>query len=451
ETIVDLAIGKFELQNASLSFGDRKTQLNVTGENLRAQLGYNPLHPEYTGELSMSPINLQTAGQAPLKVDMKLPVKLEKDKVTLTNAEFHTPESKVIVSGYMDHLVAPRMNARINAMISIEEAPRMANLSLPLDLTHGPKTLNADVIAAVDEQNRIQIQNAKINLGASNIEASGTPNAVQFTASVALGEIGRLFRVEARPEGTAHIGGNATLGPNNDYKITANVDARNVGLRQGSTHITGVSLDSSVTADPHRIELGGLRLAALGGSFAGSGGIEDMARFHVSGNLRNFDIAQLSRVLMGQPLGYDGVISGPVAAQGNLKDSAGLVAKAALAIAPGRRGVPVSGKLNVDYNARADTVTLGRSYLTLPSTRVDLSGGLRTGREQGNIQVHLVSRNLDDFKPVAGAIPVKLIGGTATVDATVSGKLSDPHIGAQASVTRFMVEDRQFTNFTAAL
>src|SRR6185369_1026764 len=86
ETIVDLAIGKFELQNASLSFGDRKTQLNVTGENLRAQLGYNPLHPEYTGELSMSPINLQTAGQAPLKVDMKLPVKLEKDKVTLTNA-----------------------------------------------------------------------------------------------------------------------------------------------------------------------------------------------------------------------------------------------------------------------------------------------------------------------------------------------------------------------------
>ena len=382
---------------------------------------------------------------------MKIPVKLEKDRVTLTNAEFRTPESKVIVSGYMEHLVAPRMNARVNASIALEEAKRVANLSLPLDLTHGPRMLNADVIAAVDDRNRISIQNAKVNLGESNIEASGTPNQVQFNASLALGEIGRLLRVEARPEGTARIGGNATLGPNNDYRVVANVDARNVGIRQGTTHITGVSLDSSVTADPHRIELGGLRLAALGGSFTGSGGIEEMRQFHVSGDLHNFDIQQMSRVLMAQPLGYDGVISGPVAAQGDLKDMNGLVAKAALAIAPGRRGVPVSGKLNVDYNARAQTVTLGRSFLVLPNTRMDLSGGLRTAREQGNVQVHLVSRNLDDFRPVAPGLPVKLNGGNATVDATITGSLNDPRISANASMTRFMAEGRQFSSFTAAL
>src|SRR6185369_13964174 len=116
----------------------------------------------------------------------------------------------------------------------------------------------------------------------------------------------------------------------------------------------------------------------------------------------------------------------------------------------GRKGVPVSGRLNADYNARADSILLARSYVALPNTRADLSGGIVAGRGQ-KMQVHLVSRNLDDFRPLAADIPVKLNGGAATIDANISGKLSDPQIAAQASVTRFRVEDRQFTSFNATL
>ncbi len=447
ETVVDLAIGHFELRNASVAFGDRKSEMNVNGDNLRAQLGYNPIAPRYTGEIDMSPLYIKCAGQPPLQVNIKLPVTLEKDKISLANAELTTPESKIVVSGSMDHLVAPRTSAQIHALVALDEAKRVAGLSLPLDTAHGPRTLSADISASQDEQNRIQVQSARIELGQSNIQASGTPNAVQFNASLALGEIGRLLRVDARPEGTAHIGGNATLGPNNDYRVTANVEARNVALRQGTTRLSGISLDSAVTADPHRIELAGLRLNALGGGFTGSATVEEMARFHVSGNLRNFDLEQMSRLAMSQPLGYSGVISGPVDAQGSLQDASGLMAKAALAIAPGSRGVPVSGRLNVDYNGHADTVTLGKSYLALPATRVDLSGTASSAQGQ-KIQLHLVSHNLNDFRPVA-AMPVTLNGGAATVDATISGKLSDPRISAQASITNFSVDGRPFTRFTA--
>ncbi|HLK66887.1 MAG TPA: translocation/assembly module TamB domain-containing protein [Bryobacteraceae bacterium] len=450
QTVVDLAIGRFELRNASVTFGDRKSEMSVAGQNLRAQLGYNPVSPRYTGEMDVSPILLQQANQAPLKVDVKLPVTLEKDKISIANAVFSTPQSKiVVVSGSMEHLVAPRMAAQVNAQVSLDEARRVAGLTIPLDTAHGPKMLIADVAVSEDEQSRIQVQNAHIVLGQSNIDASGTTNQVQFQASLALGEIGRLLRVEQRPEGTARIGGNATLGPNNDYRLTANVDARNVALQQGTTHLAGVSLDSSVTADPHRIALDGLRLNALGGGFAGSASIQEMKEFHVAGNLHNFDIEQLARTFMGQPLGYSGVISGPIQAQGNLQDTSALVAKANLGIAPGQHGVPVSGKLNVDYNARGDAITLGKSYVALPSTRVDLSGGVSPAAGQ-RILVHLVSRNLNDFKPVA-ATPVTLNNGTATVDATITGTLSDPRISAQAAVTNFSVDGRPFTRFSADL
>ena len=84
--------------------------------------------------------------------------------------------------------------------------------------------------------------------------------------------------------------------------------------------------------------------------------------------------------------------------------------------------MPVSGKVTGDYNGRADTVTLAKSYLALPHTRVDVSGALGQ-----RIQIRAVSRDLADFRPLAGDLPVKFnAGGAATVTATATGKLSAP-------------------------
>src|SRR5262249_10232288 len=153
------------------------------------------------------------------------------------------------------------------------------------------------------------------------------------------------------------------------------------------------------------------RLAAFGGLFHGSASLEEMARFRVSGHLQHFDIAEAARPFMARGLGYDGVVTGPVQAEGDVHKSADMIARASLTTvrgptAPSGRGsvrngsyraatgrsgtlVPVSGKVNLDYNGRADSVTLGKSYIALPNTRADLSGSL--GQQ---VQVKLVSRNL---------------------------------------------------------
>jgi translocation and assembly module TamB len=449
ETIVDLAIGRFDLHNGSLTFAGRNSQLNASGQNLRAQVRYNLLTPSYSGEIDVSPLLVKSGNNPELRLDVRLPITAEKDKITLAGARFTTPQSEIVVSGSMDHLIAPRGSAHVNAKVALDEIKRALGLSGTLDTARAPRVLTAEVAVSTDG-NRIQIQTAHARLGQSDLEASGTlrdasgRGSVRFNTTLALDEIGRLFRISAKPEGTIKAGGDARLEANNEYKISANLSARNVAMRQGATRLTGISLDSTVAADSRRIELSSMRLTALGGGFRGSASIQDLKQFHLAGNLRNFDIDQISRVFHPGGLGYDGVISGPLLADGNLRNTSSLVAKANLTIAPASRGVPVSGHIGIDYNGRAGTIMLAQSHLGLPHTTVDLSGSL--GQQ---IQVRLVSRSFADFKPLA-AIPVTFTGsGAATVNATVTGSLSEPRITGQVAVTNFAVDDRAFTRLGA--
>ena len=455
ESIVNLAIGRFDLRNGALTFADRKSALNASGANLRAQLGYNVLASSYSGEIDIDPLYIQSGGNPPLNVNVKLPVTIEKDKISLANAQLSTPESQIQISGSMDHLIAPRTTAHVNAKVALDEIKRAMGLAMPLNTARGPRFVTADISGSMDDA-AIRIQSAHVALGRSDLQASGTLQdtnstaGVQFRSTLALGEIGTLFRVAARPEGTVNVNGSAALDAHAGYRVAANLAARGIAFRQGSTRIGDVSLDTAIAADPQRIELSGLRLAALGGSFTGSADVEELAQFHLTGSLRNFDIAQVGRVFLARGLGYDGIVSGPVQAAGSLRDTSTLMAKANLGIRPGTRGIPVSGHLGVDYDGRAGTLNLDHSHLALPHTSAELSGSL--GRQ---IQVRVTVRDFADFQPVA-AIPVTFTGGgtgggSATLNANVTGSLSAPRIAGQVTVTNFAVTGRAFTRLTATL
>lgn len=454
ETIVDLAIGHFDLRNATVTFADRKSGFSAGGDNLRAQLGYNAASPSYTGEIDIAPLHAKLLNNPALDVNVKLPVHLEKDKINLTAAELSTPQSRVVISAEMDHLVAPRGSTHVNARIGLDEVRRVAGLGSTLDTRRGPQVMDADVTAALDPDH-IRIQSARVSVGQSNLEASGTlkdpsgRGSVEFRSTLALAEIGRLLEVAAQPQGTMQVDGNAAL-TGSEYKVTANVIGHGLGVQENGTRVSGIELMGSLTADPHRIALGGLRLTAFGGNFGGSAEVQNMQQFRVEGKLSHFGIEPLARLFMHRNLGYAGVISGPVAANGDFKHSTALAAHANLAIAPGEGAegdVPVSGRLNVNYSAAAVNIVLDRSYLALPHTRVDLAGSL--GQQ---IQVRMVSSDLaDDLKPVA-AVPVTFTGnGSATVNATVSGSLSAPRIAGQIGAANFAVEGRPFTSLAAAV
>src|SRR5207248_8148313 len=99
----------------------------------------------------------------PVNVNVKLPLAMEKDKITLTNAQLESPRSKIVVSGELDNLGAPQphSSAHINASVSLDEARRVAGLSIPLELRAGPQFLTADITAAADDKS-VHIQSARV-------------------------------------------------------------------------------------------------------------------------------------------------------------------------------------------------------------------------------------------------------------------------------------------------
>src|SRR5206468_7241091 len=130
-------------------------------------------------------------------------------------------------------------------------------------------------------------------------------------------------------------------------------------------------------------------LSAPQGAVTGSGELIEMSQFKFSGHVANVRIEQFLA-------GYSGVIGGPLQAEGDIHNLKSTLARGNLAIAPtggaglqpARRGrlkpattsgVPVSGRLNADYNGKTQMVALSKSYVQLPHTRIDLSGNL--GRE----------------------------------------------------------------------
>ena len=446
ESIVDLAVGQFKLTNGAVNFANRQMSLAANGQNLRAQLSYSLLKAAYQGAISISPLFVQYGKQPPLGVSIMLPVTLEKDRIQLNDAKLTTPESEVVVSGDISHLVSPKTSAHVRARISLAEAQRVAGPGFTLDAAPGePRFLDANVTATLDD-NHIQVASSRLTLGQSNVEASGTlkstgsPAGLEFSANLAMGQLGRLLRVAARPEGTLQVKGNAKLSGASDYLVRANLDARGLAFRQGTTRVSGVDVAASITADPRLIQLSGLRVEAFGGTLTGKASLEQMARFRVNATLSHLGIQQAARALSSQPVPWDGVITGPIEAQGDLHTAGDVNARTALSITPGHRGVPVSGRIHASYNGRSGNLDLASSYIALPSSRVDLSGSL--GHQ---IQVRLVTHDPSELMPTPQALPVTFQnGGSATLTATVTGNLRAPHIAGHLALNNFSVSNRVF-------
>lgn len=451
EPVVDLAIHEFQIRNGLLTFASRTTPLDARGENLTAQLFYTPVPAGYKGRISINPLLLHY-GKQPLQASITVPVVLGRDSIEINGAKIGTAESQITVSGTMDHLLDPKTSAHLTGRISAPEAARIAGVQVsPETGKRLPGTLDFDVSGEA-VQDTINVSSARLSLGKSTFEGSGTlrdvsgKGALQYRTSVALDEIGRIFRLEQRPEGTVDVAGDAKLLGGSEYLVTGDASGHNVSFVNAGRRVTGIQFHSAVLVDPRRTELNGLTLGAFGGQFRGDASLENGRYYSLNGQLQHLDIDAASRAF-GQQLGYSGAVSGPIAAQGDLKapGTTGLKAKAQLTIASERRGIPLAGKLNLDYRGDRGSVQITNSFLSLPNSRLEITGPANL------LEVHLRSRNLDDFRPLAGSLPIRLVNGTATFDGTIRGGLNDPHIAGHLALVSFQLEGRPFDRFTADL
>src|SRR5438105_10258634 len=122
QTVVDLAIGQFQIQNGLLEFSQQKTAFSARGENLRAFLNYNSATPSYEGNLWIDPLLLNSGNKPPLNVHVNLPVTMEKDAIRVPGASATTNQSQIVLSGPLEHMNTPIISAHLNANESLPEA-----------------------------------------------------------------------------------------------------------------------------------------------------------------------------------------------------------------------------------------------------------------------------------------------------------------------------------------
>ena len=454
ETVVNLAVDHFELTNGLLSVASQKQEINIRGNDLKAELWYNALKQGYRGQLSFQPLYVASGRNTPVNFTVTLPVALERDRVELHDARITTVLSSIVINGSVESMRDPKLSAHINGRVALEDLKNAGKLPIVTGLKNMPSALDVDGNAVVTG-NSIQVNGLRLSIGHSDLEASGTlksplgTGALEFKSRLALGELGRLAKVTARPEGTVVLNGNATLDANNNYQVKGNVQATGASFQQGAQRISNINLYSAIELDPHNLDLKGLRLEVFGGEFEGNASLQDLARYRVDGNLRGLDLSAAARAAGQKQFPYSGVVSGPIEAAGDLKSpgTTGITATARLSIAPGKHGIPMSGRLNAAYNGAADDLRIENSYLALPHSRLTLNGAV-----DKQLNVALTSTDLSDLlaaTSLSSKPPVTLNGGQATFTGAVVGMLSSPRITGHLAVSRFSIEGRGFDKLDA--
>jgi translocation and assembly module TamB len=417
ETILDLAIARYSLQDGSFEVaGQGTTPFDVQGRNLRAQFDYDVAGPRYRGQISIAPARFHWGGYRPVPLNVTLALAVEKNRVRIDSGRVETGQSQVEFSGAIESLTDFSGAFQYKVRAALGEATRTFGWRIQLE---GPVTLTG-----------------RANFhGAADYQASGTLHA----AGLLFGPDPHFRLKDFRADGSFRI----------DPRQIAVSGLRIDGLAMASLSGARTALEpfplsgriETVVLRRNTVDAAGIHIDTLDGAFEGKAQIAGLARVHVEGDVAGFDARKAMRVYNGQSVPWDAAASGPVQLSVTLGNASTLQLAARIAIAPVGTGAPVRGSIEATYDASGETLDLGTSSLDLPSTRLDFSGVL--GRR---LRVHVDSRNLDDVLPAFDiqSLPVKLQSGEVVFDGAIIGKVDDPRIAGRGNARNVVWSGRTF-------
>jgi translocation and assembly module TamB len=404
ETILDLAIDRVNLHAGVFEVEARsRIPIDFQGRNLAIQLAYDARGPRYKGTLEVAPMIVRYSDYAPQPFTTNLAITLERNRIAIDSGHLATSQTTIDLSGALEDLTAPHARFR-------------------------------------------------------------------YTARAAIPDIARIFRVPELRRGSGLVAGSGTWSPDAGILLTGNLHATGVEYRDSSILLSGFRADGAVEVAPRGIDVRGFRFSGfyvrgakraplegqvaaveirnrdldlrglvvteLGGTFRGRASVRNLQRYALEGEVAGIQASRAIDLFSTQTLPWDALVFGPVRVQGVFGHSENLSASGDFTLAPAPTGDPVRGQITASYDARTRLLDLGRSNVSLPHSRVEFSGAI--GRE---LQVHLETRDLNDFLPAFGKkpsdVPVRLTGGAAVFGGRVTGDLNAPHITGHVRVTGF--------------
>ncbi len=286
-----------------------------------------------------------------------------------------------------------------------------------------------------------------VDIASAGIAFEGSSAALtglRFDARAGSGEVtarieaalvpGPSLKLPMFASGTVEIRGGLRFLDAEDYSIKGVTNFSGITIAQGKLKSAGIRGTTKFDAGPDKIALEGISVSAQGGTFTGSGEVIAYRDYRVKGLLKGFPAVFEA---------WSGIVSGTVEADGRI-GSEPRRAAANLRIAPGGAGVHASGTIDVRYDGRGRTMTLGDSFLAAGSSKVAFSGVLGTA-----MKVRLESSNLDDAVPLVVGLPVRLHSGSAMVEGVLAGKIDAPSFSGRVTLANYEFVGEMFTGFSA--
>lgn len=268
-------------------------------------------------------------------------------------------------------------------------------------------------------------------------------------------EVAGIAKFPGIDDGSIALTGSGTYA-NNNYVLQGIINGENLAYRRDRFAITGAVLGSRFLFNRGGLSLNDVRVKALGTTVTGDLELKDMHTLLFQGRYKGLSIREAASLMANRRIAWDGYVSGSLTIAGDLKKQpADFQISTAAAIAPGSHGIPLSGKAEVHYTTRNNSVRLGDSQLYLPSSTVTLSG------TPGQLlRLSLDSTNLRDLEPAlalvtpsrkASAFCCHLDRGHAHFEGTIAGPLKDPSIEGQLALTRLRYQQALIDNLQSSL
>ncbi len=121
ETVLDLAIKRFNVVGGVVQAGMRRTSLDIRGENLRAAVLYKAGPARYEGDVTFRDLDLKPGPRTVLPVEVDTHWALMEDRFEIRRARFGIGDSWLFVSGVADHFAAPQARLDYTARVNVRD------------------------------------------------------------------------------------------------------------------------------------------------------------------------------------------------------------------------------------------------------------------------------------------------------------------------------------------
>jgi translocation and assembly module TamB len=328
-----------------------------------------------------------------------------------------------------------------NATLSYEKAAPRYRTSISagqLEL-NGEKdlTLLADLLL---EPKRIGIEHLELRRNHAVITARGTledlasPSVeLDYEAALPASEIPSRPFAAGQFASSGHITWNKA-----GYHVSGKGNGSGIDVVAQGVRVSGAKTASSFDLTPERIVLKSITWTALDGTFHGAGTLTGFRHFQIEGETEDFSVSRIQAALGGAAAPWNGTLSGPVSAEGDITGSGfhNLIVTATTTVRPVEGQYPIAGEIPWTWHQNGPGLALGASEFRTPRSSVKING---TPGER--LAVNFATTDFADVLPVvsllsgkpAPEVPVQLKDGEARFDGVVSGAQSSPQIQGKLS------------------